>query len=163
MFILLYENRFRGGEPNYFHCTGCINFYSCIYGPYVRRGTFNRLTLHAVFTAAFCQCVYCCVNKTLNTDTVQSRWCAADATEKDLSDLISEMEMMKMIGKHKNIINLLGACTQDGELDLDSPPSVLPRPPPALPAFAASYNDTLLYFLAALKHPKPPNQRKSAV
>lgn len=45
---------------------------------------------------------------------------AADATEKDLSDLISEMEMMKMIGKHKNIINLLGACTQDGELDLDS-------------------------------------------
>ena len=41
---------------------------------------------------------------------------ADDATEKDLSDLVSEMEMMKMIGKHKNIINLLGACTQDGEL-----------------------------------------------
>ncbi|XP_030057774.1 fibroblast growth factor receptor 1 isoform X1 [Microcaecilia unicolor] len=40
----------------------------------------------------------------------------ADATEKDLSDLISEMEMMKMIGRHKNIINLLGACTQDGPL-----------------------------------------------
>ncbi|XP_031434382.1 fibroblast growth factor receptor 2 isoform X3 [Clupea harengus] len=39
-----------------------------------------------------------------------------DATEKDLSDLVSEMEMMKMIGKHKNIINLLGACTQDGPL-----------------------------------------------
>lgn len=38
----------------------------------------------------------------------------ADASEKDLSDLISEMEMMKMIGKHKNIINLLGACTQEG-------------------------------------------------
>lgn len=40
-----------------------------------------------------------------------------DATEKDLSDLVSEMEMMKMIGKHKNIINLLGACTQDGEYE----------------------------------------------
>uniref|UniRef100_A0A672NYN1 Fibroblast growth factor receptor n=1 Tax=Sinocyclocheilus grahami TaxID=75366 RepID=A0A672NYN1_SINGR len=40
----------------------------------------------------------------------------SDATEKDLSDLISEMEMMKMIGKHKNIINLLGACTQNGPL-----------------------------------------------
>ncbi|XP_056465868.1 fibroblast growth factor receptor 2-like [Gadus chalcogrammus] len=39
-----------------------------------------------------------------------------DATEKDLSDLVSEMEMMKMIGKHKNIINLLGACTQEGAL-----------------------------------------------
>ncbi|XP_014440559.1 fibroblast growth factor receptor 1 isoform X6 [Tupaia chinensis] len=40
----------------------------------------------------------------------------SDAAEKDLSDLISEMEMMKMIGKHKNIINLLGACTQGGPL-----------------------------------------------
>ncbi|XP_076021233.1 fibroblast growth factor receptor 1-A isoform X1 [Genypterus blacodes] len=40
----------------------------------------------------------------------------SDATEKDLSDLISEMEMMKIIGKHKNIINLLGACTQEGPL-----------------------------------------------
>lgn len=45
--------------------------------------------------------------------------CIDDATEKDLSDLVSEMEMMKMIGKHKNIINLLGACTQDGECHLD--------------------------------------------
>lgn len=30
--------------------------------------------------------------------------------------LVSEMEMMKMIGKHVNIINLLGCCTQDGPL-----------------------------------------------
>lgn len=59
----------------------------------------------------------------------------ADATEKDLSDLISEMEMMKMIGKHKNIINLLGACTQDGEgvragrgRPLCHPPAALPVP-----------------------------------
>ncbi|XP_032806265.1 fibroblast growth factor receptor 2-like isoform X3 [Petromyzon marinus] len=39
-----------------------------------------------------------------------------DATDKDLYDLVSEMEMMKNIGKHKNIINLLGACTQGGPL-----------------------------------------------
>lgn len=31
-------------------------------------------------------------------------------------DLVSEMEMMKMIGKHINIINLIGCCTQDGPL-----------------------------------------------
>lgn len=31
-------------------------------------------------------------------------------------DLVSEMEMMKMIGTHMNIINLLGCCTQDGPL-----------------------------------------------
>ncbi|XP_078095519.1 fibroblast growth factor receptor 1-like isoform X2 [Mustelus asterias] len=48
--------------------------------------------------------------------TVAVKMLKADATEKDLSDLISEMEMMKMIGKHKNIINLLGACIQDGPL-----------------------------------------------
>ncbi|XP_024611761.1 fibroblast growth factor receptor 2 isoform X15 [Neophocaena asiaeorientalis asiaeorientalis] len=48
--------------------------------------------------------------------TVAVKMLKDDATEKDLSDLVSEMEMMKVIGKHKNIINLLGACTQDGPL-----------------------------------------------
>ncbi|XP_035256159.1 fibroblast growth factor receptor 2 isoform X5 [Anguilla anguilla] len=48
--------------------------------------------------------------------TVAVKMLKDDATEKDLSDLVSEMEMMKIIGKHKNIINLLGACTQDGPL-----------------------------------------------
>uniref|UniRef100_A0A8D2AQE6 Fibroblast growth factor receptor n=1 Tax=Sciurus vulgaris TaxID=55149 RepID=A0A8D2AQE6_SCIVU len=48
--------------------------------------------------------------------TVAVKMLKDDATEKDLSDLVSEMEMMKMMGKHKNIINLLGACTQDGPL-----------------------------------------------
>jgi fibroblast growth factor receptor 3 len=31
-------------------------------------------------------------------------------------DLVSEMEIMKMIGKHVNVISLLGCCTQDGPL-----------------------------------------------
>ncbi|KAH0510829.1 Fibroblast growth factor receptor 3 [Microtus ochrogaster] len=39
-----------------------------------------------------------------------------DANDRDLLDLVSEMEMKKAIGKHKNIINLLGACTQGGPL-----------------------------------------------
>uniref|UniRef100_A0A8D0CHL7 Fibroblast growth factor receptor n=1 Tax=Scleropages formosus TaxID=113540 RepID=A0A8D0CHL7_SCLFO len=51
-----------------------------------------------------------------NVTKVAVKMLKPDATEKDLSDLISEMEMMKIIGKHKNIINLLGACTQDGPL-----------------------------------------------
>lgn len=100
---------------------------------------------------------------------MQSFCCAADATEKDLSDLISEMEMMKMIGKHKNIINLLGACTQDGELDLDSfflKISTAPSFCATSPAFAAPYNGIFLCFHAGLKYPKPTNgvevsQRKS--
>ncbi|XP_075223226.1 fibroblast growth factor receptor homolog 1-like isoform X2 [Lycorma delicatula] len=37
-------------------------------------------------------------------------------TDSEMMDLVSEMEMMKMIGKHRNIINLLGCCTQGGPL-----------------------------------------------
>lgn len=37
-------------------------------------------------------------------------------TDTELMDLVSEMEMMKMIGTHVNILNLLGCCTQDGPL-----------------------------------------------
>jgi len=36
------------------------------------------------------------------------------ATDAELSDLISEMETMKEIGRHKNIVNFLGACTVQG-------------------------------------------------
>ena len=39
-----------------------------------------------------------------------------DATEQEHTDLVSELEVMKKIGKHKNIINLIGACTQGGQL-----------------------------------------------
>ncbi|EQB78228.1 fibroblast growth factor receptor 4 [Camelus ferus] len=41
---------------------------------------------------------------------------ADNASDKDLADLVSEMEVMKLIGRHKNIINLLGVCTQEGPL-----------------------------------------------
>ena len=37
-------------------------------------------------------------------------------TDQDMIDLVSEMDMMKMIGRHINIINLLGVCTQNGPL-----------------------------------------------
>ncbi|XP_013788875.1 fibroblast growth factor receptor 2-like [Limulus polyphemus] len=37
-------------------------------------------------------------------------------TDQDMLDLVSEMELMKVIGSHMNIINLLGCCTQDGPL-----------------------------------------------
>ena len=39
---------------------------------------------------------------------------AEDASDQELLDLVSEMKVMKSIGKHKNIVNLLGVCTQDG-------------------------------------------------
>ncbi|XP_018365756.1 PREDICTED: fibroblast growth factor receptor homolog 1-like isoform X1 [Trachymyrmex cornetzi] len=37
-------------------------------------------------------------------------------TDTDMVDLVSEMEVMKIIGKHVNIINLLGVCSQNGPL-----------------------------------------------
>ena len=39
-----------------------------------------------------------------------------DATEQEHTDLVSELELLKTIGKHKNIISLIGACTQGGQL-----------------------------------------------
>lgn len=37
-------------------------------------------------------------------------------TDEEMIDLVSEMELMKLIGNHVNIINLLGCCTQNGPL-----------------------------------------------
>ncbi|XP_073948606.1 fibroblast growth factor receptor homolog 2-like [Choristoneura fumiferana] len=37
-----------------------------------------------------------------------------DHSDADVTALVSEMEIMKKIGKHENIISLLGCCTQDG-------------------------------------------------
>ena len=34
--------------------------------------------------------------------------------DNEMTDLVSEMEVMKKMGRHKNIINLLGCCTQNG-------------------------------------------------
>uniref|UniRef100_A0A8C4QIT8 Fibroblast growth factor receptor n=1 Tax=Eptatretus burgeri TaxID=7764 RepID=A0A8C4QIT8_EPTBU len=55
-------------------------------------------------------------DKPKKTTTVAVKMLKDDATDKELSDLVSEMDMMKIIGKHMNIINLLGACTQGGPL-----------------------------------------------
>ena len=50
-----------------------------------------------------------------NIRTVMPISCISeDATEQEHTDLVSELELMKTIGKHKNIINLIGACTQGG-------------------------------------------------
>uniref|UniRef100_A0A6I8NTN2 Fibroblast growth factor receptor 4 n=1 Tax=Ornithorhynchus anatinus TaxID=9258 RepID=A0A6I8NTN2_ORNAN len=49
-------------------------------------------------------------------ETVAVKMLKDNASDKDLADLISEMEMMKLMDQHKNIINLLGVCTQEGPL-----------------------------------------------
>ncbi|KAM7438159.1 Fibroblast growth factorreceptor 4 [Porites harrisoni] len=39
-----------------------------------------------------------------------------DSDEKECRDLLSELEIMRTIGEHNNIINLIGGCTQGGKL-----------------------------------------------
>lgn len=48
--------------------------------------------------------------------TVAVKMLKDDATDNEMADLVQEMEMMKIIGRHVNILNLLGCCTQDGPL-----------------------------------------------
>ena len=38
------------------------------------------------------------------------------ASEEDYTDLASELKILIHIGRHKNIVNLLGACTINGPL-----------------------------------------------
>ncbi|XP_025092562.1 fibroblast growth factor receptor 2-like isoform X2 [Pomacea canaliculata] len=51
-----------------------------------------------------------------NSVTVAVKMLKEGSTDREMIDLIREMEMMKLIGKHRNIINLLGCCTQRGPL-----------------------------------------------
>ncbi|XP_067025156.1 fibroblast growth factor receptor 1-like [Acropora muricata] len=40
----------------------------------------------------------------------------ASATDEEMRDLYNELEFMSNIGSHPNLVNLLGACTKDGNL-----------------------------------------------
>ena len=46
------------------------------------------------------------------TTTVAVKMLKEGHTDQDMIDLVSEMDMIKMIGRHMNIINLLAVCTQ---------------------------------------------------
>lgn len=50
------------------------------------------------------------------TSIVAVKMVKEEHTDADMASLVREMEVMKMIGKHINIINLLGCCTQNGPL-----------------------------------------------
>eukprot|EP00795_Rhopilema_esculentum_P011974 gene11974-2556_t len=58
----------------------------------------------------------CLIPKSGSVSTVAVKMLKADATEHELHDLLSEMETMKRIGQHRNIINFLGCCTQNGSV-----------------------------------------------
>lgn len=47
--------------------------------------------------------------------TVAIKMLKPNATDEETVDFIKEMEMMKLVGNHTNIISLLGCCTQNGK------------------------------------------------
>ncbi|XP_065213912.1 integrin alpha-PS2-like [Planococcus citri] len=50
------------------------------------------------------------------TSTVAVKSLKNGHSDADMIDLVYEMEIMKLIGSHVNILQLLGCCTQEGEL-----------------------------------------------
>ncbi|EDV51734.1 fibroblast growth factor receptor homolog 2 [Drosophila erecta] len=55
-------------------------------------------------------------NPQLGETIVAVKMVKEEHTDTDMASLVREMEVMKMIGKHINIINLLGCCSQGGPL-----------------------------------------------
>ena len=41
-------------------------------------------------------------------------WSTESATTEEIRDLYNELDIMTNVGYHPNLVNLLGACTQDG-------------------------------------------------
>lgn len=42
------------------------------------------------------------------------------ASDREKEDLDRELEIMKQLGSHPNVVTLLGCCTEEGELTVDS-------------------------------------------
>lgn len=55
------------------------------------------------------------INNSIEKNAVALKMLKDGHSDDEIINLISEMEVMKRIGKHKNIINLIGCCTQDGQ------------------------------------------------
>ncbi|KRX92801.1 Fibroblast growth factor receptor 1 [Trichinella pseudospiralis] len=81
----------------------------------------DRLQLHRVIgEGAFGQ-VWCADllpdgSDSLIRRTVAVKMLKSSTTDREMLDLVSEMEVMKKIGKHLNVISLIGCCTQAGPL-----------------------------------------------
>ena len=43
-----------------------------------------------------------------------------NASQEEIDALRSELDQMIFVGKHPNVVSLLGACTENGEINLQS-------------------------------------------
>lgn len=76
------------------------------FGPNLGEGAFGRVVLAEAYG----------LMKSNEVTTVAVKMVKEGHTDSDIMSLVHEMEVMKMIGKHINIINLLGCCSQEGPL-----------------------------------------------
>ncbi|ESO02913.1 hypothetical protein HELRODRAFT_81195, partial [Helobdella robusta] len=56
------------------------------------------------------------INGCPGKSTVAVKMIKSGASDADLLNLVQEMTLMKMMGKHENVLSLLGCCTQNGPL-----------------------------------------------
>ncbi|XP_031617261.1 fibroblast growth factor receptor homolog 1-like isoform X2 [Contarinia nasturtii] len=76
------------------------------FGPTLGEGAFGRVVLAEAYG----------LEKPQQTQIVAVKMVKEGHTDSDIAGLVREMEVMKMIGKHINVINLLGCCSQEGPL-----------------------------------------------
>lgn len=76
------------------------------FGPTLGEGAFGRVVMAEAYG----------LTKPHQNEIVAVKMVKEGHTDADITGLVREMEVMKMIGKHINIINLLGCCSQDGPL-----------------------------------------------
>lgn len=76
------------------------------FGPTLGEGEFGRVVAAEAYGLL----------KPQETQIVAVKMVKEGHTDSDVASLVREMEVMKMIGKHINIINLLGCCSQNGPL-----------------------------------------------
>lgn len=79
-------------------------------GPTLGEGAFGRVVMAQVNSLPPACGIY------VLPSTVAVKMVKEEHTDADVTSLVREMEIMKMIGKHINIINLLGCCSQNGPL-----------------------------------------------
>lgn len=77
-------------------------------GPTLGEGAFGRVVMAEAHG----------LTKNISSLIVAVKMVKEGHTDTDMASLVREMEVMKMIGKHINIINLLGCCSQDGPLNV---------------------------------------------
>ncbi|CAF0926691.1 unnamed protein product [Rotaria sp. Silwood1] len=58
------------------------------------------------------------INSKEKITTVAIKTVRDDATSEEIENLLKELSVMKMVGKHTNIISLLGCCTKGGQVML---------------------------------------------